>query len=144
MRWGSDPWVREISWRQKWQATPVFLPGESRGQRRRLGDYSPQGRRVRHDWSNLVYTGVHAMTNQSIFSCACWPYFYVLWKNIQIFCSLFGYLSFYCWVIIVHYIFWIQIPYQMHDYANIFSILWIVFIFLIRVIVVAQKFLILV
>ena len=28
--------------------TPVFLPGESRGQRSVTGD-SPQGRRVRHD-----------------------------------------------------------------------------------------------
>ena len=23
-----DPWVREISWRRKWQPTPVFLPGK--------------------------------------------------------------------------------------------------------------------
>ena len=22
-----DPWVRKISWRRKWQPTPVFLPG---------------------------------------------------------------------------------------------------------------------
>ena len=24
-----DPWVRKIPWRQAWQPTPVFLPGES-------------------------------------------------------------------------------------------------------------------
>ncbi|KAB0387177.1 hypothetical protein FD755_002133 [Muntiacus reevesi] len=24
-----DPWVRKISWRRKWQPTPVFLPGKS-------------------------------------------------------------------------------------------------------------------
>ena len=24
-----DPWVRKISWRRKWQSTPVFLPGKS-------------------------------------------------------------------------------------------------------------------
>ena len=23
------PWVRKIPWRRTWQATPVFLPGES-------------------------------------------------------------------------------------------------------------------
>ena len=28
-----DPWVGKISWRRKWQSTPVFLPGESHGQR---------------------------------------------------------------------------------------------------------------
>ena len=28
-----DPWVRKISWKRAWQPTPVFLPGESHGQR---------------------------------------------------------------------------------------------------------------
>ena len=36
-------------WRRKWQPTPVFLPGESHGQRSLVG-YSPWVRRVRHDW----------------------------------------------------------------------------------------------
>ena len=35
-----DPWVRKISWRRKWQLTPVFLPGERHGQRS-LEGYSP-------------------------------------------------------------------------------------------------------
>ena len=35
-------WVRKIPWRRAKQATPVFLPGESHGQRS-LADYSPQG-----------------------------------------------------------------------------------------------------
>ena len=30
---GATPWVRKISWRRAWQPTPVFLPGESHGQR---------------------------------------------------------------------------------------------------------------
>ena len=34
--------------------TPVFLSGESHGQRR-LGGYSPWGHRVGHDWSDLAY-----------------------------------------------------------------------------------------
>ena len=32
----------DISWRRKWQPTPVFLPGESHGQRS-LEGYSPWG-----------------------------------------------------------------------------------------------------
>ena len=28
-----NPWVGKIPWRRAWQRTPVFLPGESRGQR---------------------------------------------------------------------------------------------------------------
>ena len=39
---GFDPWVGKIPWRRKWQSTPVFLPGESHGQRS-LVDYSPWG-----------------------------------------------------------------------------------------------------
>ena len=27
------PWVGKIAWRRAWQSTPVFLPGESHGQR---------------------------------------------------------------------------------------------------------------
>ena len=34
---GFDPWVREIPWRRAWQPTPVFLPGESHGQRSLAG-----------------------------------------------------------------------------------------------------------
>ena len=29
MRCSFDPWVGKIFWRRAWQATPVFLPGES-------------------------------------------------------------------------------------------------------------------
>ena len=35
-----DPWVRKISWRKEWLPTPVFLPGESHGQRN-LAGYTP-------------------------------------------------------------------------------------------------------
>ena len=30
---GFSPWVGKIPWRREWQPTPVFLPGESHGQR---------------------------------------------------------------------------------------------------------------
>ena len=39
---GVHLWVGKIPWRRKWQPTPVFLPGESHGQRS-LAGYSPQG-----------------------------------------------------------------------------------------------------
>ena len=42
-RLGFHPWARKISWRRKWQPTPVFLSGESHGQRS-LAGYSPWGR----------------------------------------------------------------------------------------------------
>ena len=39
---GVNPWVGTIPWRREWQPTPVFLPGESHGQRS-LAGYSPWG-----------------------------------------------------------------------------------------------------
>ena len=39
--WGFSPWVGKIPWRRAWQPTPVFLPGESHGQRSLVG-YSPR------------------------------------------------------------------------------------------------------
>ena len=39
-RLGFDPWFRKIPWRRAWQPTPVFLPGESHGQRSLVG-YNP-------------------------------------------------------------------------------------------------------
>ena len=35
-----DPWVGKMPWKRAWQPTPIFLPGESQGQRG-LGGYSP-------------------------------------------------------------------------------------------------------
>ena len=49
-RCGFDPWVGKTPWRREWQPTPVFLPGESHGQRSLRG-YSPWVARVRHDWA---------------------------------------------------------------------------------------------
>ena len=49
-----DPWARKMPWRRAWQLTPVFLPGESHGQRS-LTSYGPWG----HNWSDLacMHTG---------------------------------------------------------------------------------------
>ena len=52
-RHGFNPWVGKIPWKRKWQPTPVFLLGESHGQRS-LAGYGPWGRkRVGHtEWLN--------------------------------------------------------------------------------------------
>jgi len=55
-----DLWVGKIPWRRVWQPTPVFLPGESYGQRSLVG-YSPWGHRVRNDWNNLAHTDIMAL-----------------------------------------------------------------------------------
>ena len=39
---GSIPWLRNIPWRRAWLSSPVFLPGESHGQRSQVG-YGPWG-----------------------------------------------------------------------------------------------------
>ena len=41
-RCGFDPWVWKIPWRGKWLPTPVFVPGDSHGQRSLKG-YRPRG-----------------------------------------------------------------------------------------------------
>ena len=49
-RCGFNPWVRKILWRRAWQPTPVFLPGESHGQRSLAGYIQSMGlQRVRSD-----------------------------------------------------------------------------------------------
>ena len=39
---GFDPWFGKIPFRRKWQPAPVFLPGNSHGQRSLIG-YSSWG-----------------------------------------------------------------------------------------------------
>ena len=42
--WGLIPGSGQFPWRREWLLTPVFLPGESHGQRSLVG-YSPWGRK---------------------------------------------------------------------------------------------------
>ena len=67
-----ETWVRSLGWEDplengmathssilaEWQPTPVFLPGESRGQKS-LADYSPQG----HKESDTTEVKQHAHTH---------------------------------------------------------------------------------
>ena len=54
-----DPWGGKIPWRGKWQPTPVFLPGESHGQRSLVG-YSSWGPKesdtIGHIRTGFLYT----------------------------------------------------------------------------------------
>ena len=34
---GFDPWVGKMPWRRQWHPTPIFVPGESHGQRSLAG-----------------------------------------------------------------------------------------------------------
>ena len=44
-----SPWVGKIPWRRAWQATPVFLPGESPWTEESGGLQSMGSQRVGHD-----------------------------------------------------------------------------------------------
>ena len=55
-RCGFNPWVRKIPWRRAWQPTPVFLPGESHGQKS-LAGYSPRGHRESDTTETKQQTG---------------------------------------------------------------------------------------
>ena len=53
-RCGLDPRAGKIPWRRAWQPTPVFLPGESRGQRSLVG-YRHGVAKSRTQLSNLEH-----------------------------------------------------------------------------------------
>ena len=48
---GFKSWVGTIPWRRKWHPIPVFLPGQSHGQRS-LAGYCPWGRMSRIQFSD--------------------------------------------------------------------------------------------
>ena len=52
---GFDPWVGKITWRRKWQPTPVFLPGKSHGPWSLVG-YRPWGRKESETTEWLHFT----------------------------------------------------------------------------------------
>ena len=65
---GFDSWVRTIPWRRTWQATPVFLLGESHGRWSPEG-YSPQGHGAGHSWSNWAYVHAYFPTFNYVSMC---------------------------------------------------------------------------
>ena len=53
-----NPWVGKIPWTRKWQPTPVFLPGESHGQRSLVG-YSLWGHKESDTTEVTSHTHYH-------------------------------------------------------------------------------------
>ena len=77
-RRGFDPWLGKILWSRKWEPTPVFLPGESHGQKSLVG-YSPRGskeldtaehthtppRLLTSSWQGNLQTDIGILLNKS-------------------------------------------------------------------------------
>ena len=137
-RCGFDAWVGKIPWKKKWQPTPVFLPGQSHGQRSLVG-YSPWGHKEPDTTEQLTQLicicssfcfqwVVFLYKMLSVFSYVYLPSIYLLWWGVHIFCPLFLGCMFPCyWVLEVLYIFWIQVLYMY--FASIFSKSAFLFIF---------------
>ena len=63
-----NPWVRKMLWRRAWPLTPLFLPGESHGQRSPEG-YSPQDCKE----LNMTKATQHAHTHMYVLvTQSCW------------------------------------------------------------------------
>jgi len=85
-RRGFSPWVRKIPWRRAWQPTPVFLPGESHGQRS-LAGYSPQGHKELDttEWLSMcahTYTHAHILNDNALVSLVDFYTQYQCYVNI--------------------------------------------------------------
>ena len=65
-RCGFSPWVWKILWRRKWQPTPIFLPGNSQGQRS-LASYSPWGHKELDTTERHTHTHTHTHTQHCTF-----------------------------------------------------------------------------
>ena len=65
-----SPWVGKIPWRRKWQPTPVFLPGESQGERSLVG-YSPWGLKESDTVAHGGTIKWPVVDTTTLFSCCC-------------------------------------------------------------------------
>ena len=64
---GFNPWVGKIPWKRAWEPIPVFLPGESNGQRSLVG-CSPWGHKVRHTWPTKHSTVLLSVGTEFVYS----------------------------------------------------------------------------
>jgi len=70
---GFNPWVRKISWRRKWQATPVFLPGKPHEQRSLVG----------YSHSDFTFTTCFREQCLKCFSCQVTTHYYRSWSQVR-------------------------------------------------------------
>ena len=76
--------VGKIRWRRAWQPTPVFLPGESHGQRT-LVSYSPWGRKVGHDWRKTWHAHISEyVQNSGPVLCTRWLHLLPISKTLAL------------------------------------------------------------
>ena len=71
-----DPWVRKIPWRRAWQPTPVFLPGESHGQRSPV-DHSAWGCKEL-EMTEVTYHACTFVLKRNVFI------YWIKWKQHQL------------------------------------------------------------
>ena len=79
MRFSS--WGEKITWRRKWQSTPVFLPEKSHGQRSLVG-YSPWHPKIGHDLVTKVMGSKSKDSEQGLWSKAAWVWILTLNTHI--------------------------------------------------------------
>ena len=86
-----DPWIGKIPWRRKWQSNPIFLHGESHGQRSLAGCSPPGSKRVGHNWANtqthtnlcvLQYTYMYVCMSLSV--CVLFYLYMLVFIQIEI------------------------------------------------------------
>ena len=83
---GFDPWIGKIPWRRAWQPIPIFLPGDSHGQRS-LGGCSLVGHKELDTTEATQHAGMHA--NNSKLSDSYYCYFLGLIEYVYfIVCSI--------------------------------------------------------
>ena len=62
---GSIPGLEKNPWRREWHPTPVFLPGESHGQRSLVG-YSPWHHKEEDTTEQLTFSGLEAFISRVV------------------------------------------------------------------------------
>ena len=81
-----EPWVRKIPWRRAWQPIPVFLSGESHGQRS-LAAYSLQVAWLKQFNRHACIWSLHYFKQNSRNICkyipADWPKPWKIWSQIN-------------------------------------------------------------
>ena len=80
-----NSWVRKIPWRREWLPTPLFLPGESHGQRS-LAGYSPWDDKETDmtEWLTLPLFLDQALTLGNLLA-SCWSSIQIKTYSVSIF-----------------------------------------------------------
>ena len=116
---GFDPWFGKISWRRKWQPTPVFFPGKSHTQKNLVG-CSPCGCKESH---MSEHTPTIINDNGHLFACLFCHLYIILDKCLLIFSLLpnlqSGFVCYSCYLIVeAVFVFWKLSPCQLQIFFS--------------------------